>query len=237
MMTRRPKRRLRRRAPPRAVDGIGVQRLTFAPAAWLRWQYLCHAGPTEVAAFGLSAIDDLLYLDDLLVVRQRATPVTVALDDGAVADLFDRMADAGVGPERFARVWLHTHPGTCPGPSGTDEETFARAFGGCDWAVLAILARGGRTYARLRFAAGPGGAIELLTAVDWAAWPASATDTTNPIAAQVATWEQEYATLVERVPLLPPSTSRRDAVVVDRCFDPFFPGAFDACDGLEPGGP
>ena len=167
--------RPRWRCPPMSGDARGARRLVFSPLAWLKLQFLCHAGPTEVAGFGLTAADDPLHVEDVLVVRQRATPVTVAFDDAAVADLFDAMADAGVPPARFGRVWVHTHPGESVTPSTTDEVTFAWAFGGCDWAVMAILGRTGRTSARLRFNTGPGGSIELPTAVDWAAWPARAT--------------------------------------------------------------
>jgi len=74
--------------------------------------------------------------------------------------------DAGRRPEQFARIWLHTHPGDSPQPSGTDEETFARAFGGCDWAVMFVIARTGKTYARLRFNTGPGGQISIPVEVD-----------------------------------------------------------------------
>jgi len=177
-------------------------RLLFGPVAWLKWQYLCHAGPTEVGGFGLSTAADPLYLEDVLVVRQRATPLTVAFDDAAVADLFDAMADAAIPPARFARVWLHTHPGVSVVPSGTDEDTFARAFGGCDWAVMAILGRGGRTSARLRFSVGPGASIELPTAVDWAAWPAAAPDTGRPFADLIAGWREQYEALVEQAPAI-----------------------------------
>jgi hypothetical protein len=176
----------------------------FAPLAWLKLQYLCHAGPTEVAGFGLSAEDDPLYLEDVLVVRQQATAVTVALDDAAVADLFEDMADAGIPPARFARVWVHTHPGASVTPSFTDEATFARVFGGCDWAVMAILGRTGRTSARIQFAAGPGAAVELRTAVDWAAWPAVTADPHRSLADRLAVWQEEYAARVEVVPLLAP---------------------------------
>ena len=130
--------------------------LRFTPLAWLKWQFLCHAGPTEVAGFGLSAADDLLLVEDVLVCRQRATSVTVAFNDHAVADMFDTMVDVGIRPERFARIWLHTHPGASVEPSHTDEMTFRRVFGNCDWAVMAILGRTGRTSSRLRFSAGPG---------------------------------------------------------------------------------
>ena len=94
---------------PRDPD---TPRLMFSPRAWLKWQYLCHCGPTEVGAFGLSREANLLYMDDLIVLKQLTTVVSVAFDDGAVADLFDEMADAGIPSGRFARVWLHTQDAT-----------------------------------------------------------------------------------------------------------------------------
>ena len=150
-------------------------RLTFEPRAWLKWLFLAHAGPTEIGAFGLSAEDDPLRVEDLIVVKQSASAVTVAFDDTAVAELFDAMADAGIPPKRFARIWLHTHPGASVTPSSVDEETFTRVFGHCDWAVMGILGKTGRVSARLRFGAGPGGALEIPFDVDWSLWPDYAT--------------------------------------------------------------
>ena len=49
----------------------------------------------------------------------------------------------------------------------TDEETFERVFGRCDWAVMFILARTGKTYARLRFNVGPGGNVLIPVQVDY----------------------------------------------------------------------
>jgi proteasome lid subunit RPN8/RPN11 len=178
-----------------------VRPLVFSPRAWLKLQYLCHAGPTEVAGFGLSHPEDPLYLEDVLIVRQRCTVATVAMDDAAVADLFDRMIDAGIPRARFARVWLHTHPGASVTPSSTDEATFDRVFGRCDWAVMAILGRTGRTSARLRFGAGPGGALALPTLVDWSRWPEDAVD----LVREVDGWQQEFETLVEEEILTPAS--------------------------------
>jgi hypothetical protein len=124
-------------------------------------------GPTEVGCFGISARDDLLLVEDVRLVQQTCTATTVAFDDAAVADFFDEQVDHGISPERFGRIWIHTHPGTCPLPSPTDEGTFARCFSGPDWALMFILARGGRSYARLRFRAGPGGQLELSVGVDY----------------------------------------------------------------------
>ena len=94
---------------------------------------------------------------------------SVSFDDQAVADFFDAQVDAGRKPEQFGRHWLHTHPGDSPQPSSTDEETFDRVFGSCQWAVMFVLAQGGKTYARLRFSVGPGGSIVIPVEVDFRA--------------------------------------------------------------------
>ena len=162
--------------------------LRFTPSAWAKLLFLRDLGPTEVGGFGISSESDPLLVEDIALVRQSCTAVTVRFEDDSVADHFDRCVDAGLQPERFARMWVHTHPGESPRPSGTDERTFSRVFGGCDWAVMAILARGGRSYARLRFGAGPGGDLRLPVRVDYSA-PFAGSDPTG--------WAQEYASCVE----------------------------------------
>jgi hypothetical protein len=118
----------------------------------------------------------------------------VAFDDEAVAEFFDEQVDQGRRPAQFARIWLHTHPGKCPEPSCTDEDTFARVFGPTDWAVMFILARGGQTYARLEFHVGPGGGLLLPVEVDYTR-PFPATDQ--------AAWHEEYvASVREELPPL-----------------------------------
>ena len=120
-----------------------------------------------MGGFGITPVDDLLYVEDIRLVRQRCTAVFVAFDDTAVAEFFDEQIDAGRRPEQFGRVWIHTHPGESAQPSQVDEETFERVFGACDWAVMFILARGGETYCRLRFRAGPGGQFEIPVEIDF----------------------------------------------------------------------
>jgi proteasome lid subunit RPN8/RPN11 len=140
-------------------------------------------GPTEIGAFGIGRPADLLCVEDIVLVQQRCTSISVAFADDAVADYFDLQIDAGKKPEEFARIWIHTHPGKCPLPSAIDEETFARVFGRCDWSVMCIVAQGGATYARLGFAAGPGGSQQLFVQVDYSA----------PFSASTPTvWEDEY---------------------------------------------
>jgi hypothetical protein len=143
-----------------------------------------------VGGFGITDRDDLLLVEDVQLVRQRCTPVGVRFDDQSVADFFDRQVDAGRNPAEFARLWLHTHPASCAEPSGIDEETFGRCFGGADWSVMFVLARRGQTYARLRFGVGPGGSWKIPVEVDFGC-PFPAPDQ--------AAWEQEYVEAVQIV--------------------------------------
>lgn len=130
--------------------------LRFTPYAWAKLFFLRDIGPTEVGGFGISRSDDLLLIEDIELVEQDCTAVSVEFDDDSVADFFDRQVDAGRRPEQFARVWVHTHPGDSPAPSIVDEETFERCFGGADWAIMFILAESGNHYARACFNVGPG---------------------------------------------------------------------------------
>tara|TARA_R110002073_G_scaffold245940_2_gene408711 strand:- start:13969 stop:14556 length:588 start_codon:yes stop_codon:yes gene_type:complete len=118
--------------------------------------YLRDLGPTEVGGFGISSASDLLLVEDIQLVEQVCSVVSVEFNDDSVADFFDQQVDAGRQPEQFARIWIHTHPGASPSPSDTDEETFDRCFGGVGWAVMHIIAQEGNTYTRARFNVGPG---------------------------------------------------------------------------------
>ena len=141
--------------------------LRFHPTAWAKLLFLRDLGETEVGGFGISAADDLLLIEDFVLVRQHCSVITVAFEDESVAEFFDRQIDRELRPEQFGRIWIHTHPGESAQPSSVDEETFARVFGRSDWAVMAIVACGGDTFARLQFPAGPGGSLPLPLAVDY----------------------------------------------------------------------
>ncbi len=157
--------------------------LRFSPTAWAKLLFLRDYGQTEVGGFGITPADDLLYVEDVRLVKQVCSWAHVAFDDESVADLFDEQFDAGRRPEQVGRLWIHTHPADCPRPSQTDEETFARVFGRADWAVMFILAREGATFARLRFNVGPGSEQEISVRTDYSR-PFPGCD--------VDAWEQEY---------------------------------------------
>jgi hypothetical protein len=176
-----------KRPAPRRRE-IRPPTLRFSPTAWAKLLFLRDLGETEVGGFGIAAADDPLLVEDVQLVRQLATCVSVAFDDQAVAEFFDQQVDLGRKPMQFARIWVHTHPGDMSRPSVTDDETFDRVFGRTDWSLMFILAQGGQTFARLRFHVGPGGDLDLPVAVDYSR-PFAASDHD--------TWEAEYLACVQ----------------------------------------
>jgi hypothetical protein len=162
--------------------------------------FLRDAGHTEIGGFGVAASDDLLFVEDVRLVRQTCTWISAEFDDESVADFFDAQVDEGRRPEEFARLFVHTHPGDSAQPSGTDEATFARVFGCTDWAVMFILARGGQCYARLRYNVGPGAEIELPVEVDYSR---------EFDGSDFLLWHEEYLAHV-RVPPPPPKELRSE---------------------------
>ena len=142
--------------------------LRFSPTAWAKLLYFRDRRETEIGGFGNTPADDLLYIEHFVTVKQDVTVASISFDDEAIADFFDAQVDAGKRPEQFARHWLHTHPGESPEPSSIDEETFSRVFGPCQWAVMFVVGRTGKTHARLRFNVGPGGQVAIPVEIDYA---------------------------------------------------------------------
>jgi len=180
--------------------------LRFSPTAWAKLLFMRDVTDNEVGGFGITEAEDLLFVTDVVLVKQKVTCVTISFEDESVADFFENQVEAGRQPEQFARLWLHTHPGNSPEPSMTDEETFARVFGHthpgnspepsmtdeetfarvfgtCDWSIMCIVAQDGGTFARLRFSAGPGGQVKIPVCVDYSY---------EFDAADFEVWKQQY---------------------------------------------
>jgi proteasome lid subunit RPN8/RPN11 len=186
-----------------------VPALRFAPAAWAKLRHWRDAGPTEIGGFGITRPDDPLCVDDIGLIRQNCTAVSVQFEDDAVAEWFDAQVDLGRRPAEFARIWIHTHPGDSPWPSSIDELTFERVFGNCDWAVMFILARGGDVYARLQLRIGAGGpqiTLRLPVRIDW----------DRPLTpGDPVVWEAEYAACVRSQEWPPPMEREFDVPTAD----------------------
>jgi proteasome lid subunit RPN8/RPN11 len=166
--------------------------LRFAPRAWLKLAWLCQKADTEVGGFGVTADGDPLYITEFHTIKQECSSVSVEFDDVALADFMEDQVDRGLTPDRFLRLWIHTHPDIGANPSGTDEATFEKKFGDCSHAVMFILAKGGETYARLRVDGF--GETTIPVEVDWSAWPEDA----GPVADSVQAWADELKANVKR---------------------------------------
>lgn len=158
-------------------------KLRFSPTAWAKLLFLRDLGPTEIGGFGITSPEDPLLVTEFALLQQTCTPTTVEFDESAIADFVDDQVDLGRSPSECLRLWIHTHPGSCPHPSPTDEATFANVFGDVDWSVMFILASGGATYGRLQANAGPRVVKRLSVSIDFS----------RPFeAADRAAWQAEY---------------------------------------------
>lgn len=136
-------------------------KIVFSPYAWAKLKFIRDLGDTEVGFFGVGAADNPLFIEDVMMVKQVCSSVTVEFDEDAVNAYVEDMAELGYTMDQCFRVWIHTHPGSSPSPSGVDEATFAKCFGAPAWSVMFIIAKGGDTYCRLKYTAGPGYAMTL----------------------------------------------------------------------------
>ena len=141
--------------------------LRFSPTVWAKLLFMRDMTDNEVAGFGITDADDLLFIKEFIIIKQHVTCVSFVFDDQAVADFFEEQVDLGRKPEQFARIYLHSHPGDSPQPSTTDEENFKRVFGNCSWAIMFIVAQNDNTFARLRFNIGPGYETNIPVCVDY----------------------------------------------------------------------
>ena len=175
--------------------------LRFSPTAWAKLLYFRDKSDNEVGGFGITEVDNLLFVKEFVAVKQEVTPVSVKFDDEAVANYFEDQVDLGRKPEQFARIWLHSHPGDSPEPSIIDEETFERVFGNCQWAVMFVVAQDNKIYAKLSFNVGPGGQVLIPVGIDYSQ---------DFGASNRELWDTEYASNVKTSEWLSSRTRKDD---------------------------
>lgn len=117
--------------------GAGV--LVFGKEAWLKVMVWATAADGEVTMMGVTRDKDALYVEDVVLLDQEVTTVSVDMYGGALAAHMEECAAKGIEPRGCMRVWIHTHPRGVTAPSGTDWATFRETFGGGDHAVMFIM--------------------------------------------------------------------------------------------------
>jgi hypothetical protein len=169
----------------------------LAAAAYWHLQWLCHRTECEVSAMGVFAEgrEDLL-IEEFILVKQTVTEMTVSLDMEWWADKqAELFGERGIQPWRTS-CWAHTHPAGINRPSGVDDATMEKSFGGWDFALMLILTKAGVFYGRLEFQQELAGAavrlcLPAVFVVDWLAAPA--VTVSGDVLAQ---WEAEFRALV-----------------------------------------
>lgn len=133
------------------ISGEYNTQLRFSPYAWAKIRWIRDYCRTEIAGFGVSRVDDPLYVIDFMTIEQQASTAHFAFDDIKVNEYLFDMVAKGYQPVECMRLWVHTHPGTqFAAPSGEDNYTFADSFEQVDWAVMIIVDEGDNVYARLK---------------------------------------------------------------------------------------
>jgi proteasome lid subunit RPN8/RPN11 len=160
----------------------------FTPYAWAKLIWFRDKGRTEIGGFGITNKEDPLLVEDIAIIKQTVSSASVEFDDTAVADYFEDMFDKGIQPINCGRIWIHTHPAGLNRPSSTDETTFDKVFGRCDWAIMFILPKENGFYCRLDSNIAPAHSVDVNYYVDY----------TIPFPASChAEWEQEYKDKIE----------------------------------------
>ena len=113
--------------------------LRFSTKAWLKMMHCRDCYTEEIAAYAITAGEDLLYVDDIWIPKQEVSAGSFEFDADHTAECIDWFfSEYGVQPYQCSRIWIHTHPSGVNGPSGTDEDTFATVFGDFTWSIMVI---------------------------------------------------------------------------------------------------
>ena len=125
---------------------VAVPRLTLTAFAY---QKLCYweamSRKEEVSCFGISTRkEEPLRVSELFMPAQEVTANSTDPTEEGLADMFDILLGAGLEPNQFARIWIHTHPFKSE-PSTKDFATCREVFGECDWFIMLIKGNDGFT--------------------------------------------------------------------------------------------
>ena len=162
-------------------------KLMFSPYAYSKLNWLCQRANTEVAGFGITPIDDPLYVEDFLMVQQEAQPAYVEFDIDGLSEFQMAMAELGYKFHQFGRIWIHTHPSIGANPSGTDWNTFGDVMRDANYGLMYIMSKDGKQTCHLRIGCGQVG-VSLDRSID------VGIDWLRPFTTlgEQADWEREY---------------------------------------------
>jgi len=135
----------------------------FSPAAYQKVLYFLKKN-VEVGGF---CITDGNIVTDFVVLKQESSSATFEFDKEGMEEYLNEMIKAGYSPNECFRVYLHTHPGNCPKPSGTDWDQFKELSEKYPWFAMLIIAKDHSKYGYIKLNQGPGVECEIDWDVDW----------------------------------------------------------------------
>ena len=132
-----------------ALGGIDLK-VRFSTLAYRKYMWGLKKSNNEIGFYGISSVDDPLYIEDLSIPKQEVSGATFEFDDEGVAAHLYEWRKKGKTTAECCRIMLHTHPGDSCTPSGTDESEFVRVYGEYPWSLMIIMGQSGKMYARYR---------------------------------------------------------------------------------------
>jgi hypothetical protein len=181
-----------RRSAGHRNTGAESPSLILAPWAFLKLQFLLHAEENGTYGFGVSRLEDLLYVEEFIAVAR--AEVSSGEEQGrSLSEYIEGLAAAwSESPTRFGRIWFSTCVKDSARGRETDERVVERMCRGSGWWVSLRMACSGRMDARLHYACGQRARVPLAVCVDWARWSRLLREGTAPIEAWLRAWTNEY---------------------------------------------
>lgn len=105
-------------------------------------------GKTEVTGFFITKPDNSLEVIDAVLVEAECSGATVDISPETMNQLYLDCAEKKIYTNQLI-WWWHTHPGTSPSPSMTDESTFEELGEDRVFNAMYILAKGDNEYAKI----------------------------------------------------------------------------------------
>jgi hypothetical protein len=163
--------------------------LTFSPEAWLKMNYLLLRAKHKIMAVGVTSPDDLMYVTDLILLKQYNSVKSVRFDQKAWQNYLETNAKLSKDFNTLARVLVITTPDFESGPDDEDDQVFSETMDCFPFAALCVQSRNFEVYCRLRLALGH---------IDYEQEVEVEVDSTDSLLAEVnqQDWNQEYEDFV-----------------------------------------
>ena len=127
-----------------------MNRIWFTPYAYAKMIYMRDKQANEVSCMAITP-NTLNIIEELYFPRQEVQSAYVDIDEDGLALMCDELAQKGLQPEQFMRIWIHTHPKSMGAtPSGRDRQCMEESFSTPDWAIMMIFSQNGESFAELR---------------------------------------------------------------------------------------